>query len=449
MSSLKSQRLVISRRDFISGPYKKCPDPSCSADGTFGVFTCFANSVSYTRECIKCGYSESYKLPEVKKKIVYLDQFVISNLLKLLDREHRSHEKNAVEPFWSKLFEKIDLAIKYQAIICPDSLYHVNESLVGIDNFELMKRLYEHLSCGKTFYYSTDIEHRQILHHFEKWIVGQKHRYDLGANNICHDDLNAWAIGLMIGVNVFPFKGQIESIKSSNSTAENQLQSIWGRWKDEKHVKFIERVHEETLGLGKGLIEVLKIHAIKYEACIRNIQAGAAYDVDDLFPPTAKALFEDLFRSANKHTGDMQKAGLRVREYFNNVSSLLEIPSVKINSVMFAGLAHRAACGKKSPPKSTVDIQFISSYLPYCDALFIDRESENLLREFPKNTPDNLRLKEFSARLFSMRNKEEFLDYLDKLIQNVPKERMRVIKDILGDRYDKPYWSIIEREKKR
>lgn len=35
---LKERVMKISRRDFISGPYKKCPNSECLAEDAFGVF---------------------------------------------------------------------------------------------------------------------------------------------------------------------------------------------------------------------------------------------------------------------------------------------------------------------------------------------------------------------------------------------------------------------------
>src|SRR3989344_1476945 len=89
-AQLKQRVMKISRRDFISGPYKNCPNQECLAENSFGVFMPISESRSYSRECIKCWHKEHFDLPRIKKKIVYLDQFVISNLVKLLDKSHPS-----------------------------------------------------------------------------------------------------------------------------------------------------------------------------------------------------------------------------------------------------------------------------------------------------------------------------------------------------------------------
>ena len=451
-AQLKQRVMKIGRRDFISGPYKKCPNPKCLAENSFGVFTPISESRSYSRECIKCWHQEHFELPRIKKKIVYLDQFVISNLVKLLDKSHPSHQRIKSDPFWESLFIKLEKASKLQAIVCPDSFYHRDESMTGGVEFKLMKRLYEHFSSGKTLYPSIIIEKNQIAHHFESWIDGKKANFEFKPEDIAFErDLHSWSIGLRISVGGNPYPGQIEGLHKTNSTTREQLKDVWTRWQNEKKVGFVERIKEETSGLWKGLISAARQFAVRRNNAIIKMAAGENYemDLDDFLPPMSNDIIETLTRIAQTKGLQGNQIPESIVKYFGNIDSLLEIPQIRIGSVMFAGWAHRAANGKKNPPKSTADVQFISSYLPYCDALFVDKESAILLREFPKGTPLKFRLAEFNARVFSLANKESFLDYLDQLVTDIPAEQMEILKDMEGEDYGKPYWSIIEHEKRK
>lgn len=447
---LKQRVVKISRRDFISGPYKKCPNPDCVAENAFGVFTPIEGSKSYTRECIKCGYKENFALPEIKKKILYLDQFVISNLIKLLDKSHPSHKKIKSDSFWEELFIKLEKASKSQAIVCPDSFYHKDESLTGNINFKLMRRLYEYFSSGKTLYPSIIIEKNQIVQHFEGWLENKKVVFDFDPQNIAFErNLHSWSVGLRISVGGNPYPGEIENLQKTNAMTREQLKDVWTRWQNEKGVGFIERVKEETSGLGKGLINAAKQFADRRTTAIAKMAAGKNYkmDLDDFLPPMSNDILEALMRIAWAKGLQGNQIPDTIVRYFNDIDSLLEIPQIRISSVMFAGLAHRAANGQKNPPKSTADVQFIASYLPYCDALFVDKKSASVLKEFPKNTPPYLRLKEFPAKIFSLNTKSEFLDYLDQLVAEIPLEQINILKDINGENYARPYWDIIEHEK--
>ena len=446
----KSMR--ITRRDFISGPYKQCPNPECQVQDSFGVLTCIEGMSSYTRECTECGYQEVYDLPPINKKVIYLDQFVISNLIKLLDNTHPSHQKIMSDPFWESLFTKLEAASKSQAIVCPDSFYHLNESLTGKIDFKLMRRLYEHFSCGKTLYPSAIIERMQVETHFKGWLNNEKVKFDYFPEGISFKNLHTWSLGLRVSVNANPYPGEIEGLNKINALTKEQLQEIWTRWQDEG-ANFIDRVKEETLGFGKGICGAVQQFAKRREIAAKKIAAGEFYnfEMDDILPPLSCDIWETLFKITREYTKVNNLPDTQIlptiAKYLCDIDSLLEIPAIKINSVMFAGLAYRAANGKKDAPKSTVDVQFISSYLPYCDALFVDKESALLLKEFPKGTPGYLRLKEFKSQVFSLNNKNEFLDYLDHLIAEIPEKQIKLLKDIEGEDYAKPYWDIIKHEK--
>jgi Zn ribbon nucleic-acid-binding protein len=450
--ALRQRVAKMSRRDLVSGPYKKCPNPKCAAENAFGVFTIIEGSHSYMRECIKCGYREEFDLPNIKKKVLYLDQFVISNLIKLLDKSHPSHKRIKAIPFWESLFIKLEAASKSQAIVCPDSFYHKDESLAGNMDFRLMKNLYKYFSSGKTLYPSIMIARDQITQHFEEWLANKKVDFNFEPENIAFEkNLYTWSVGLRVSVGWRPYPGQIESLQKTNIFTEEQLKIIWKRWQSEVDVGFIERVREETLSLGKGLIDTLRRFTERRNFVMAKIAAGQNYnlELDDFLPPMSNEILEALVRIVRaKGVPGPQIPEIIVR-YLNDADSLLEIPQIRISSVMLAGWAHKAALGKKDPPKSTVDVQFISSYLPYCDALFVDKESALVLKEFPRNTPSYLRLKEFSAKIFSLNNKDEFLDYLDQLVAEIPSDQINILKDINGDNYAEPYWGIIEYEKKR
>jgi len=451
-TELKERVMKITRKDFISGPYKKCPNHQCQAENSFGVFIPIEGSRVYSRECIYCGHQQNFDLPKIQKKIVYLDQFVISNLVKLLDKSHPSHQRIKADLFWESLFIKLEKASKLQAIVCPDSFYHRDESMTGNIEFKLMKRLYEHFSNGKTLYPSVVIEKNQISQHFEDWLENKKANFEFKPEKIAFEsDLHSWSVGLRISVGGNPYPGQIENLQKTNAMTREQLQAIWTRWQSEKNIGFVERVREETSGLWKGLIDATRQFAIRRNSAMIKMAKGENYeiDLDDFLPPMSNDILEALTRIAKTKGLQDKQIFETIISYFSDISLLLEIPQIRISSVMFAGWAHRAASGKKNPPKSTADVQFISSYLPYCDALFVDKESEVLLKEFPKSTPSKFRLTEFNTRVFSLRNKERFLDYLDQLVDDIPTEQMEILKDMEGEDYGKPYWSIIEHEKQQ
>ncbi len=449
----KKTVVSFTRNDLISGPYKNCP--SCKRPKAFGVFSPISGSNSYTRECTECHHEEHIKLPKLKKKkVVYLDQFVISNLIKLLDTSHPSHERVKNGPFgqfWKDLFIALEKASKSQALVCPDSFYHKDESSTGGIDFYLARRLYEHFSHGKTLYPSSVVERFQIQHHFEDWLNERKSTFTFNPQEIAFgQDLNEWEIGLRVSVGGPPRPDELENLKKVNASTEQQLNEIWKRWQEET-VDFEARAKEEVLGLGKGTMQVMQDFVKRRVVAMQRMATDPSYklDIDDIIPPPASELMEALMRVARVNGLSDEDLPEVIGRYLRDAEALLEVPYLKISSVMFAGLARTASLGEKKVPKSTVDVQFISSYLPYCDAMFVDKQSARLLRELPKNTPKYLRLSEFDTKIFSLSEKEDFIKYLEDIVKELPDEQMEALQDVEGDKFTEPYWSIIEHEKIR
>ena len=108
------QTIKIDPKIFINKPYTECPN--CHGQH-FGVLHIYSNS--YTKRCVDCRYDEKFSLPGLERKVIYLDQFVISEMMKSINSELGKKEK--VDPFYFELFKKLDRLNKLQLIVCPDS----------------------------------------------------------------------------------------------------------------------------------------------------------------------------------------------------------------------------------------------------------------------------------------------------------------------------------------
>src|ERR1039458_4097125 len=125
----------FSVRDFIMPPYKTCP--KCGHD-TFGVLT--IDGDRYSRRCRDCLHMvDRFPLPKLRKKIIYLDQYVVSNLMKLENPAHQRNDKLKTDPFWQELRALLMELRRLQLIVCPDSASHVSESRISPFNAEVKK----------------------------------------------------------------------------------------------------------------------------------------------------------------------------------------------------------------------------------------------------------------------------------------------------------------------
>ena len=75
------------------------------------------------------------------------------------------------------------------------------------------------------------------------------------------------------------------------------------------------------------------------------------------------------------------------------------------------------------------DIAAISNLLPYCDAIFVDRAWHGRLGENPAKNA----IGKFRARVFSSRNIDEFMQFLDGIEAAASKEILNRIEKVFGD----------------
>jgi hypothetical protein len=127
--------------------------------------------------------TESYPLPELKKTVIYIDQFAISNMMKALNDEMESHEKAKADPFWLEMFDALERVSKLQLIVCPDSSAHRDQSLMR-PYFGALKRMYEQLSHGVSFHDAAYISDYQVNMALLAWMKGEAPQHDLNPERV-------------------------------------------------------------------------------------------------------------------------------------------------------------------------------------------------------------------------------------------------------------------------
>lgn len=75
--------------------------------------------------------------------------------------------------------------------------------------------------------------------------------------------------------------------------------------------------------------------------------------------------------------------------------------------------------------------------MPYCDAMFLDNEMENILADGRVS-----KKVECSTRVFSLRRKAEFIDYLDSLKGNAPSAHLEKFARFMATVGKIPLWKF-------
>lgn len=421
-------------RMLVSGPFITCP--KCHRE-TFGILA--IHDKSYVRRCKNCLYPKGdepaacYLLPDLNKKVIYLDQFAISNMMKVLNPKTDAYKKGRIDDYWLRLFERLDSLCKLQLITCPDSEFHNNESLVT-GFYKQLKRLYELLSHGTTFYDKETIKRFQIEEHFINWLNGKEDEsIDIDLNSIVRGNINSWTDKFIISVDTELNVNLVEEIKKIREQSYSGLEDVFQFWHYSKITDFNYWYKNEIQSFGKGVINEYLKQLIK----LIGIKKVESYE--ELYPSSSTQIINMMLNVLNERgIEELSETWYKISNYFKT-ANFKNLPFLHLSASLFASIARKAGAGrKKLPNRGTAnDINMISTLLPYCDAMFIDNECASYLKEKPFS--DNIG---FPTRIFSQSNKEQFIEYLDAIERNISNEHLLKVTEVYGQSWKSPYVTL-------
>jgi hypothetical protein len=414
---------------FIRPPYITCPN--CGAEEQFGVLMI---GWGYTRRCRECWFTERYDLPEIRKKVIYLDQMAISEMMKALNPASPAYER--VDPFWRELFEKLDVLKKLQVIVCPDSATHRAESAVAPDP-EALRRMYELLAFGISFNDGPSIRNAQVAEYLPHWLQGEPdHELKLDVEHVTHGGVHKWEEHFFISVGGLDPEGWVDSLRQQRERTAEGIGAVHERWRN-SDLSFEELYRTELEAFGRTLLEVYVAEARRREEAIEQ----GIVDLEILLPSSVSRLVETIHHVLHAEGVPDEELWTKTIEFLQR-ETLEHIPYVRISCMLYAALARKAQAGQVRPPSRGMvnDVQVVSALLPYCDSMFLDNETAGLLGEEPLRTS-----LDFGTRIFSWNTRDRFLEYLDQIREAVPGEHVELVETVYGPDWDTPYTTLYAR----
>lgn len=430
------RQFVFDPRQMISGPWHTCP--ACGAEklGTLSI-----SDYGIERRCRGCLHSPpSERLPPVPKKVVYLDQFVFSEIAKALDPVWRE-ERPGGRGRWLRLFDGLDRALKLQLIVCPESPVHEKESIVH-RHYVVLRRLYRHFAAGTSFEFPTRVHAIQLGHALRSKLEERPVDFDsIDRSEVVHGPLDAWIPRIQIHVD-FPLYPDSDLLKRVRENSGRAFQESFERWRQERR-PFDDVYHEERLGHAQITLILFQ----KYATALQEVQRGINTDMETIWNPRMEvATLLGLSSLAEMYGIEPAQAVQFVGDFLESEDALTA-PHNEISSLLMAGLCRQAASGQLKPPSQGMwnDMEIISAYLPFCDAMFLDRQCASLLADEPiKSYVDP-----FGTRIFSVRTGEEFLAYLTELEVAAGSEHTELVIRTYGEEWLRPFREILEHERER
>lgn len=420
----------IDPRDFIMTPYLRCP--KCGAQ-EYGVLS--VSDIRYERRCRACWHTATVYLPKIRKKIVYIDQFVFSNFVKMLDPELRAYERANCEPFWRQLFEILGVVCHIQLVACPDSREHQHESLTS-SFYKSLKHTYEHFSGGVTLETAETVKLRQVGRIAECWLKKEPVTFDFDAETISSGRLHEWSGRIFITVDGL-LPGTIDDLRTSRSKAHIELQQVFAQWQRDKK-PFAEVFAAEKSAYRESLISNYIRQCQRRAQMAAQMMRGQMPSLDEILPSSAETQMSSLQYRFQAHAVDQKQANETVRDFL--ISDAMDAaPFSVIGAAMYASLSRKAASGQKRIPSQGTanDVEIVSTLLPYCDAMFVDNECRGLLRDIPKT-----HTLPYPCRVFSKNVGADFIRYLTEIRDSATPEHMKLVEEVYGPDSLKPPTSI-------
>lgn len=389
-------------------PFEDCW--KCKGKETFGVLSIGGDSV--TKRCTICRYSHFEQLPKLDKRVIYVDQFAFSELHKL---RAGTRTVDKWTPFWGKVDALLNEAALLQQIVLPQSNIHHNETIVS--PFARALRETQKAMGGDIDFLDTDeVQLRQIEEYARAYFANDEPQIDLAVDNVLEGSRNRWLpdMRVTVGMDWSQFApqrrvaragthsailGLVENWKQSGSGFEDVLEIELGAYLASRQ----QALSHQQQALEKGLAEndiwaainASHSHISRELEIVRHYAKKAGVDEDNLATATTQ------FWSWPKNR---------------------EQPFGRILAYLFAALAAQFKGGRNKLPTPGFlnDVTAISAYLPYLDAMFLDKECAELLRHGRCRTDLKYR-----ASVFSLSEADAFIAFLQEIIEQTPEDVRR------------------------
>lgn len=402
---------------FERGPFEKCP--KCKKPESFGILR--AGGESMERRCVACRFTLNFVLPDLGKKVIYLDQFAISELYKVKSKTRRPNATN--EAYWQDFYRLANRAYLLQQVIFPASNIHSEETIVSPFASEL-GLAHEMMSGDTSFEYAHRISAQHEQAYAEAYISGAKPpALSTDVDDILEGNRNEWLPDMHITADM-DYSMFAPGIRSSRTTAGNSLQALADSWAAKKPT-FDDLLKIELESYGSALAGACVQQASLAKQALENNDGMAFVNASQSPALEQFRALCSLFEKSGIPKERAAEAVTKFREWPAN----RELPTHKIFAYLMAAFGWKISSGQRRPIAAGIlnDFTAISTYGPYVDAMFVDKECAELLNHGKVRA--NVQLK---AKIFSLHTRSEFLEYLTDLADSAAPAVKKWAKEIYG-----------------
>jgi hypothetical protein len=373
--------------------------PGCGARNCYGNV---AVSDYILRGCKHCTYQSKVWLPEIKKRVIYLDQFFFSHAFRGGDQRFLAAA------------ERVERMSHRQLLIAPYSSVHEDETHQwrGYKD-KTREQLMEFIKVtarGAEFEKDYSVERTQILKAWRAFLDDQPAAYAPEDRDAIRGSLDKWDNYFFIDVG--GYNRDVELKRTLKAQAVDALITVFDQWQSSTQT-FEQDMALEILDAGKNYMNT-------FLTMFNRIGRGDFNAVID--SPIVATVVEHMMHWLPEQPF-ADKLG-RCAEFFSS-DHFAQVPTCWIKARIFAtlkGMVKRGAYANREEARKRLsgifdDINHISHYAPYCDAIVMDTPMADLVRQPTVGIEQR-----YGVKVFSLTNWAELLAWLDSLEANMSAE---------------------------
>jgi hypothetical protein len=333
--------------------------------------------------------------------------------------ERRAKGLGARQDPWPELFDRLDRLGKLHAIACPESPIHETESqLTPYANLD--DTLRGLLSGGVKLLDPQQVRLRQWWRAHRLWSAGEPPKpFELEAGDVFRTAPGNWRDPIRVRVN-WPSALFDHLTRSTNASLGAALKSLQALWKK-----------EISLGMTRAAILERELDGMALAVEQEQVQP----QFGPLYQFGAQVIELELERGATP-----QEARDRLHAFLHS-DHARSAPANRLSAHLMTALAWSVGHGNDAAVRTSTirDIELIGAYLPYMDAMVLDRFFVAQLRQKPLRDE----IKMFRAQLFSAAELPVLHSYLDGLEADVAPVLRETVADVYGDEWLRPYRAVL------
>lgn len=374
--------------------------PGCGAKNSYGNVSVHDHVL---RGCFHCKYESLIWLPNIQKKVIYLDQFFFSGSFRGGDARFLT------------AVERVKRMSHLQLLVAPYSSVHEDEThqwrgYQDKSHEQLMEFIKATAHCAE-FNKAYDVERKQVLKAWGAFLKHQPSEYCFEDRDAIRGTFNEWDDYFRIDVG--GYHHDIELKRRLKAQAVNALVDVFDQWQASTQT-FDQDLALEISDAGKNYMTA-------YLTMVHRLSQGDFKAVID--SPIVATIVEHMMQwLPDEQPFD---AKLKLCAKFFASEHFAQVPTLWIEARIFATLkdmVKRGAYANRDAARKRLsgvleDIKHISLYAPYCDAFVMDTPMADLVRQ-----PSVGLAQRYGVQVFSLNNWDELIAWLDELEANMSDE---------------------------